>query len=272
MSLYESTRETWEHQWSKTEFDLELASLDYPRSQEEAELYRPYLPKAAKIVEAGCGVGHIVYYWRKYGYNVVGLDYTWSAVMVGRSYDRTLPFVSGDIHALPFADESLGAYLSFGVLEHFEHGPVPALREAHRVLRRDGVLVLTIPYPNALDKIREHTQWLNLEPLKRNSVLRRLCGKPPAEPQVKPADSNGFYETRYTHREIARYVREAGFQKILVTRPISHSFAWYCFSRHLRKAGSYFETTPFCEQLAASARLVAPYATCFASLTVARKG
>ncbi len=49
-----------------------------------------------------------------------------------------------------FRMECLARIFPFGVLEHFEFGPELGLREANRVLRQDGVLVLLMPYPNLI--------------------------------------------------------------------------------------------------------------------------
>ena len=57
---------------------------------------------------------------------------------MARAYDPALKLQTGDVHALPYGDKSVHGYLSFGVLEHFEHGVGPALREANRVLASGG--------------------------------------------------------------------------------------------------------------------------------------
>ncbi|MFN8449541.1 MAG: hypothetical protein U0521_13400 [Anaerolineae bacterium] len=51
-----------------------------------------------------------------------------------------------DVHGLPHADNSFGAYLSFGVLEHFgAHMAKPSPKPS--ALDHGGILVLTIPIP-----------------------------------------------------------------------------------------------------------------------------
>ena len=244
--------------------------MHYPRVAEEIAFYKTYLPNDGKLLEAGCGVGHVVHYWRHQGYDLIGLDYTASGLAVGRAADKEMPLTCGDIHQLPFANDSLASYLSFGVLEHFEHGPLPALVEANRVLRSGGILILSIPYPNRLDQIRKVRSALNLNLFRRNSLLRSLFRKHPAKVKKAAPASNGFYETRYTHRQIAQFVELAGF-RVLLQRPIGHSFSWYLFARHFRKRDGYFETTDLCERVAASVKPLAPWSTCFASLTVADK-
>jgi SAM-dependent methyltransferase len=57
--------------------------------------------------------------------------------------------MAADVLRLPLADNSVSAYLSMGVVEHFEEGPGQALREAARVLKAGGVALVSVPFFNA---------------------------------------------------------------------------------------------------------------------------
>ena len=50
-----------------------------------------------------------------------------------------------DAHALPYPDESFDVVIAIEVFEHL-HSPAVAIRECHRVLTADGVLILSIPF------------------------------------------------------------------------------------------------------------------------------
>jgi SAM-dependent methyltransferase len=41
-----------------------------------------------------------------------------------------------------------------GVIEHFEEGPEKALKETRRVLKKGGILLATVPFLNAIRKLR----------------------------------------------------------------------------------------------------------------------
>ncbi len=245
---YKKTRDAWRDIWlGEADFEAELATLEYPRAQETLAYYTPLLPHGKPILEAGCGLGHLVHYLRGRGHDVIGLDYVPGALEIGLGHDPDMPLVAGDVHYLPFPDETFGAYLSFGVLEHFEHGPVPALQEAYRVLAPGGLLVLTIPYPNFVERLYE--------------LRRKLLPRPDLRAE--------YFETTYTHSQVADFVRQAGFE-IEQQVPISHSYVWYGLGGPFRAEG-YYANSRLADVMGNLSKALAPWFTCAASLTLARK-
>jgi len=55
------------------------------------------------------------------------------------------PDIVGDIHKLPFPDNSQDAYVCIAVLEHV-HDPIRAFEEMHRTLKPGGYLFLYVPF------------------------------------------------------------------------------------------------------------------------------
>ncbi|MEK7519652.1 MAG: methyltransferase domain-containing protein [Patescibacteria group bacterium] len=55
------------------------------------------------------------------------------------------PDIVGDIHALPFGDNSQDAIVCIAVLEHVEN-PIRAVQEIHRVLKPGGYCFLYVPF------------------------------------------------------------------------------------------------------------------------------
>jgi len=55
------------------------------------------------------------------------------------------PDVVGDIHRMPFADNSLDAILCLAVLEHVEN-PILAVAEMHRTLKPGGYCLIYVPF------------------------------------------------------------------------------------------------------------------------------
>jgi SAM-dependent methyltransferase len=247
-SRYDSTRQAWETIWDGASVPVELEVVQSERSREVMRRYLAYLNKDDLILEAGSGLSAVVITLRRLGYHVIGCDYAENALRISRDYDPSLSLFAGDVHALPCADASVGAYLSFGVLEHFEHGMGPALAEAHRILQPGGVLVLTIPAPNVVNRL---VAW-----------RRRRAG-------ASLLTDDDFYESTYSRARLVEAVSSAGFLPIVV-EPTSHSYTLWGLGGPFRAPG-YYRTSGLAEALGGVLRWIAPWAFNFSTLVVARK-
>lgn len=245
---YDTTRKAWENIWDGASVEAELQAVQYRRSMQTIRAYLPYLPKDDLILEAGSGLSAVVITLRRMGYNVAGLDYAENALHISRAYDPTLPLVAGDVHALPFGENTLGGYLSFGVLEHFEHGIAPGLREAYRILKPGGVLVLTIPAPNVVNRL---IAW-----------RRKRRGE-------TTLNDEDFYESTYSHTILKVEVEQVGFRTLTV-QPTSHAFTLWGLCGVFRGKG-YYETSRLADVLGGVLRVTMPYAFNFSTLVVAEK-
>jgi SAM-dependent methyltransferase len=244
---YEGTRRAWTHIWQDADIERELRTRAYARSIEIRRRFMPHLRRGEPILEAGCGLGVELLGLDDDKYTAVGVDYVPEALWRLKRYRATLRLAAGDIHALPFRSATFGAYLSFGVIEHFEFGPAPALAEAARVLRAGGILILTVPAPN---------------PVWRMARLRRRWFP-------RGQDHNSYFETAYSARTLEGHVRRAGFD-IVERHPVGHSFTLWTASRIFRRSG-YYETTAFAERAGAWLARVLPWSTSFATLIIGRK-
>lgn len=244
---YDSTRHAWEHIWETASVEQELTTMQSTRAQRALHQYLPYLPTDDLILEAGSGLSAAVITLRRMGYRVIGLDYAVNALYASRQHTPDLPLVAGDVHHLPHGDHSLGAYLSFGVLEHFEHGMRDALREAYRVLKVGGVLVMTIPYPNLIWRI---AQW------KREREGRTLIDE-------------DFYESTYTRAQLIAACNAVGFD-VVDAVPTSHSYTLWSLGGIFQTAG-YYQTSAIAESLGDVTRTLAPWTFNFMTMIIARK-
>jgi len=126
--------------WANHSFEELVASSKNRRLH---KIFDKYLAKSnMKILEAGCGMGTWVYNLRVKGYDVIGIDYMLSTVKRVKQYDESFPIQQGDVNNLDFPDNFFDAYVSLGVIEHFQEGPQKALSEAYRVLKPNGILLL----------------------------------------------------------------------------------------------------------------------------------
>lgn len=247
-SRYNTTREAWEHIWDTASVERELELVQVTRAQSTLNAYLPYLKKDGIHLEAGSGLSAIIITLRKLGYNVLGLDYAENALHTSHAYDASIPLLVGDVHALPHATNSLDSYLSFGVLEHFEHGMQPALAEAFRVLKPGGILVLTIPYPN---------------------IINRLVAWRRKQQGITVLNDDDFYESTYDREALSQNVKAVGF-KLEAVLPTSHSYTLWGLGGPFRAKG-YYQTSALAESLGGLLKRILPWPFNFSTLIIARK-
>lgn len=140
--------ELWDNMWTARTIEQELEACDLETPARDAFL--SYIPKGGRIIDGGCGFGKWVIYLKKLGYDIIGIDNNEQAISKLKDYDRSLHVELGDILHINYPNSSFDAYISMGVVEHFEDGPLPALREAHRVLKPNGLIFVSVPTVNIM--------------------------------------------------------------------------------------------------------------------------
>jgi SAM-dependent methyltransferase len=154
-----------------------------------------HLPKGGLIFDAGCGTAKWLIYLRRLGYRVVGADINDECCRIAKENEPELDLVKADARKLPVRDRSIDAVLSLGVVEHDEAGPAPSLRELHRVLKPNGLLVLTVPYNN----------WF------RRLVINRLHDRVNRR-RVEAGIPVSFGEYRFSYRELWELLASSAFE------------------------------------------------------------
>jgi SAM-dependent methyltransferase len=105
-----------------------------------------YLTAGGVVVEAGCGSGESSTRIDHTQTALVGLDFSFAALLRAGRSPTFGSVVRADIQRLPFREGSLGGVFNLGVLEHFaqEQG-VAILRECARALKPGAHMVLFWP-------------------------------------------------------------------------------------------------------------------------------
>ncbi len=157
----------WEYMFKKAK----LSTIPYP-SKLSLEFYqkiKPYLPKSAKVLEAGSGSGEMSAYLSKKGFETHLLDNSSSALTLSkrlfRKYKLKGTFTKGDLFSIPYPDNSFDCVWNSGVLEHFEHKKiVQALREMSRVSNNYVISLVPnsfcIAYRVAKWQLEKNGNWL----------------------------------------------------------------------------------------------------------------
>lgn len=197
---------------------------------ELATLFKHRLPANQPILEAGCGSGRWVAWCLNNGWQAAGLD--WSEALCARAREGIprAKFVSGDMRAMPFLNGEFGAILALGSIEHVPEGPETVLKEFNRILRQNGIAIITVPFNGPVRKmsrfVRFPMQWA-----KASRWLRRILKKKGHNGQsLKDAkketlleyasdficNNRGwtFYQYQFTKEQMRTLMNRCGFQII----------------------------------------------------------
>lgn len=153
-----------------------------------------------EILDLGCGTGVVLQELQASGAHATGLDFSSEALEFCKQ--RSLEnLVLGDAQALPFGDRSFDAILGLDVFEHLE-SDVQAFREAHRTLKPEGILILSVP------------------------AFKWLWG---------PHDVALHHFRRYTRAEAVRKLEDAGFEIVQASYAVFWLFGIVLFTRFFEK-------------------------------------
>lgn len=97
------------------------------------------------ILDVGCGEGFTLNKLRKnnIGKDLIGVDYSTTAVTLGKKQFPHLNLKQGDAYKLPFKDNTFDLVLCLEVLEHLEN-PQKALKEIVRVSKKH--CLISVPH------------------------------------------------------------------------------------------------------------------------------
>ena len=132
-------------QWAQ-DYDADLdEEFGYVSPQRAVDVFRRYVPKGARILDAGAGTGLVGELLLKQGYsNLVAMDMSVGMLEKARAKNAYREFhrmVMGE--TLGFSTDSFDAVISIGVLT-VGHAPASSLDEMIRVTKLGGYIVYTL--------------------------------------------------------------------------------------------------------------------------------
>lgn len=96
------------------------------------------------VCDLGCGPGQIARYLHRQGVKTLGIDLSPNMIAEAQRLNPEIHFHQGDMLSLPDADNSWGGIAAFYCIIHIPRDQViDALREMKRVLKPNGVLLVT---------------------------------------------------------------------------------------------------------------------------------
>lgn len=108
------------------------------------------------ICDLGCGPGQIARYLHRQGVKMLGVDLSANMVKEAKRLNPEIPFHQGDMLSLPDEDNAWGGIAAFYCIIHIPREQiVDALQELWRVLKPDGVLLVTFHIGTELKHLDE---------------------------------------------------------------------------------------------------------------------
>jgi SAM-dependent methyltransferase len=195
-----SSPDFWEENWEAGSFE---ESVRFMTVDPLRPLFEEYLRPDSLMLEGGCGSGNYVSYYAARGFNVIGLDFAQRALKSLLTRQPRVKLCAGDVSDLPFGDKTFDLYYSGGVVEHFEGGSEKSLTEARRVLKDDGILLISVPYYNPLRRM--------LSPFRKSDW--RTVSAAEVDPKEK-FEGKKFFQYAYRKREFIRMLSNARLRTI----------------------------------------------------------
>jgi len=184
----------WNEFWGNVTPISEIRAWDFYGGRQWVS---KFAPRFGKVIEAGCGVGRYVFYLKRLGVDIEGMDFSEELIKNLNkekiNIDPNVEFFHGNVTQMPYDDNALSGYISLGVIEHFIEGPHLPLKEAFRVLRPGGIAIITTPnfsFSQYYLKTRRYPK----------EVIKKILGYPP-----RP-----FFQYEYRPKTLKKFIENEG--------------------------------------------------------------
>ncbi len=114
--------------------------------------------KKMKVLDGGCSIGEYLVVAKAAGFGEMhGIDISLSGIKECKK--RGFECSVGDVRKLPYPDNTFDIVTSGGVVEHFKDSE-KAVSEASRVLKKNGILLIGVPYKYSFFVINKKLQQI----------------------------------------------------------------------------------------------------------------
>jgi len=117
--------------------------------------------RRGKLLDIGCATGIYLAEMRRRGWEVQGIEPQEQAAEYARKRFE-LPIFTGDLLQSQLPSDHFDAATMWDVLEH-THDPLSTLKEVHRLLKPNGLLVMTLPDPNSKEARSFGPAWVGYD-------------------------------------------------------------------------------------------------------------
>ena len=200
-----------EYLLKKTKEDYNLIAEDFSRTRwniwAEFSIFRDYVKEGDEILDIGCGNGRLLELLKGKNIEYIGVDNSERLIDIAKRRYPTKKFLVADTLNLPFPNDYFDKIFLIAVLHNIPSKELrfKTLQEARRVLKPEGLLILTV-----WDIWRKETMILILK-----HFFLKLIGKSQLDfkdvfvPWGKKARRYYHY---FTERELINLVKKEGFK------------------------------------------------------------
>jgi len=170
-------------------------------------LFEDYLTEGEKVLDLGCGNGRYYKIVKEKGVDYVGVDNSERLIKIAQEKYHGVKFQTADALNLPFPNNYFDKVYSIAVLHQIpsEEFRLQFLREAKRVLKQEGLLILTVWKFHDKKEIFLFFKYTILKLIGKS----KLDFKDIFEPWGKKTER---YYHWFSKRELANLVKREGFK------------------------------------------------------------
>lgn len=205
-------RDYAEYLINKTKSDYNLISGEFSITRKEAWqetdfLFNNYLTKGDKVLDLGCGNGRYYELFKNKEIDYIGVDSSEKLVNIAKEKYPAVKFQAEDALNLPFPDNHFDKIYSIAVLHHIPSKELRMefLKESKRVLKKDGILILTVWKFHQLKEICSLIKYSILKLIGKS----KLDFKDILEPWGKKTDR---YYHWFSKKELIILAKKSGFK------------------------------------------------------------
>ena len=183
------------------------------------------LPRAARVLDAGCGAGLATFALAENGYHVEAVDAAASMVALAQQHaiqgghGARIRTRVAEIYDLPFTASSFPLVVSLGVIPWLEH-PEKAIAEFSRVLQPGGYLLFTADNERRLAWLLDPFTSPAVKPVK--NLVKKLQGR-----SKMGGTDGGIRSHQHSVAEIDGFLSRAGMKRV---RLITFGFGPFTFA------------------------------------------
>lgn len=112
-----------------------------------------------RLLDVGCGNGEFLSLAHKAGWDTYGIDIDLRALTLAKNGHHKL--ICGTLETVKFQPSYFDVITILQVLEHC-HNPIQVLEECHRILKDDGLIVVSVPNFDCLERKIFNASWIGI--------------------------------------------------------------------------------------------------------------